>query len=341
MPTLADVAKRAGVSLSTASYVMSGKRPISDETRRRVLAAMDELGFQPNNQGRALASGKSRTVALLYPLKTSTFSTMPLDFVISAAAAAEARGYSLVLSTADETESHLISMIERGFVDGYILMEISLRDHRVELLKRLKLPFAMIGHCAENDGLNYVDVDFAFSVKVAVEHLAALGHRNFAMINRLSNDPQFGYGPAVRSHWAFEEEMERHGFFGKIFACEATPEAGVEAFNVMIDQYPEITGVIAMNAEAASGVLRGAADRGLSIPSDLSVFGVLSPRTAEMLVPPLTSVDFPAEAMGRDGVEFLIDSLEGGVDQPQQKLFQPSITVRASTGIARALATGA
>jgi DNA-binding LacI/PurR family transcriptional regulator len=68
---------------------------------------------------------------------------------------------------------------------------------------------------------------------------------------------------------------------------------------------------------------------------------VLSPRTAELLVPPLTSVDFPAEAMGRDGVEFLIDSLEGGDDQPQQKLFQPSITVRASTGIARDLATGA
>jgi DNA-binding LacI/PurR family transcriptional regulator len=341
MPTLADVAKRAGVSLSTASYVMSGKRPISGQTRQRVLAAMAELGFQPNNQGRALASGRSRTVALLYPLKTSTFSTMPLDFVISAAAAAEARGYSLVLSTADETEAHLISMIERGFVDGYILMEIALRDHRVELLKRRNLPFAMIGHCAENDGLNYVDVDFPYSVKLAVEHLAALGHRNFAMINRLANDPQFGYGPAIRSHRAFEAEMERNGFFGKIFACEATPEAGVEVLNTMIDRHPEITAVIAMNAEAASGVLRGAADRGRSIPSDLSVFGVLSARTAELLVPPLTTADFPAEAMGRGGVDVLIDALEGGVEQPQQQLFKPSVTVRASTGIARDLAGGA
>jgi DNA-binding LacI/PurR family transcriptional regulator len=341
MPTLADVAKRAGVSLSTASYVMSGKRPISGETRERVLAAMAELGFQPNNQGRALASGRSRTVALLYPLKVSTFSTIPLDFVISAAATAESRGYALMVSTQGESEAHLLSMIDRGFVDGYILMEIELRDPRVELLKSRELTFAMIGHCAENEGLNYVDLDFARAVELGVEHLAGLGHRHYAMVNRTSADPDFGYGPSVRARLAFEEQMARHGFSGRVFACEPTPEAGAEALNDILDTCPQTTAVIAMNAEAASGVLRGAANRGVSIPGELSVFGMLSPLTAELLVPPVTAVDFPADAMGRSGVNFLIDALEGGADQPQQKLFDPSITVRASTGIARDLATGA
>jgi DNA-binding LacI/PurR family transcriptional regulator len=340
MPTLADVAKRAGVSLSTASYVMSGKRPISDDTRQRVLAAMDELGFQPNNQGRALASGKSRAVALLYPLKTSVATTMPLDFVISAAAAAEARGYLLVLSTNDNTDDHLLSMIERGFVDGYILMEIALHDSRVDLLKQRRLPFTMIGHCAENDGLDYVDVDFDFAVESALDYLTKLGHRNFAMVNRIATDPVYGYGPAVRSRLAFEAGIARRGLFGLAIPCEATPEAGVTALNLILDEFPQITAVIAMNGEAASGLLHCASDRGVSIPNDLSVFGVLSPRTAELLVPQLTSVDFPAEEMGRSGVEFLIDALEGGDHQPQQLLFQPSITVRASTGFARDLIAG-
>lgn len=341
MPTLADVAKHAGVSLSTASYVMSGKRPISDETRRRVLAAMDELGFQPNNQGRALASGRSRTFALLYPLKVSTFSTIPLDFVISAAATAESRGYALVISTQGESEAHLLSMIDRGFVDGYILMEIDLNDERVDLLKARRLPFTMIGHCADNSGLSYVDLDFARSVELGVEHLTQLGHRHFAMVNRTSADPVSGYGPSVRSRLAFEEQMALHGFSGRVFACEATPEAGAETLNLILDECPGTTAIIAMNAEAASGVLRGAANRGVSIPGDLSVFGMLSPLTAELLVPPVTAVDFPAEAMGRSGVDFLIDLLEGGERKPQQLLFQPSITVRASTAIARDLATSA
>jgi DNA-binding LacI/PurR family transcriptional regulator len=335
VPTLADVAKLAGVSLSTASYVMSGKRPISDETRQRVFAAMAELGFQPNNQGRALASGKSRAVALLYPLRTSMASTVPLDFVTSAAAAAEARGYLLVLSTADQSESHLLSMVERGFVDGYLLMEIALRDPRVDLLRARNLPFAMIGHTEANDGLRYVDVDFAYAVETAIEHLAELGHRTIALVDRQPGDLRHGYGPAVRSRNAFEREMARRGFAGRVVGGPATSEAGEIALHSILDQNPETTAVIAMNGEDAAGILRAAASRGVSIPGDLSVFGVVSARTAELVAPPLTAIDFPAEEMGRNGVDFLIDLLEGGETEPQQRLFRPPVTIRASTGIAR------
>ncbi len=100
MAKLADIAKRAGVSLSTASYAMSGKRAIGVETRRRVLAAVEELRFQPHAAARALASKRSRTVALSCPTRDSSLSTMALEIVISASRAAEHQGYALMVSTA-------------------------------------------------------------------------------------------------------------------------------------------------------------------------------------------------------------------------------------------------
>ena len=226
MATLDDVAKKAGVSLSTASYVLSGKRPISDKTRRLVLAAMDELDFRPNNQGRALASGRSRTIALLYPAQNAIFATMPLEFVISAAAEAERKGYALTLATTGNPDEQMLSMLDRGFVDGYILMEIALDDSRVELLKRRQLPFAMIGRCRDNSGINFVDFDFDHAVIQALDHLQSLGHRSIAMILRHPGDESSGYGPSMRLVAAFTRESSKRDIDGRIIYCELTPDAG-------------------------------------------------------------------------------------------------------------------
>src|SRR5262245_21615277 len=108
MATMADIAKRAGVSLSTVSYALSGKRPISDATRRRVLAAIDELDFRPHAAGRALASKRSNTIAILYPSPAQGWTEMPLEFVIGAAEEAARHGYSLVLSTSPPADEQML-----------------------------------------------------------------------------------------------------------------------------------------------------------------------------------------------------------------------------------------
>src|SRR5215218_3409950 len=184
VPTIADIAKRAGVSISTVSYVLSGKRPISGATRERVNAAIEELGFRPNQAGRALASKRSNTVAMLYPSHAQVLSEMPLEFMVSAAGEAARRGYSLLLSTSPVEDEEMLRLIHQGFVDGLILMEIKLDDPRVPLLREHNYAFSMIGHCRENDGISYVDVDFDQMVEVAVDHLAELGHRQVALISR-------------------------------------------------------------------------------------------------------------------------------------------------------------
>ena len=333
MATLDDVAKRAGVSLSTASYVLSGKRPISEKTRQRVLAAMDDLDFRPNNQGRALASGRSRTVALLYPARNALFATMPLEFVVSAAAEAERKGYALTLATTGTPDEQMLSMLDRGFVDGYILMEIALVDSRVELLKRRQLPFAMIGRCRDNTGVNFVDFDFDDAIAQAVDHLQALEHRSIALVVRDPGDADDGYGPSVRLTHAFQCESRRRGINGRIVYCEAAPAAGSAILDEVLATEPTPTALLCANAESTIWLLRAIAERGLSIPRDLSLFGLFSPRAAETLAIPITGVDFPVEEMGRCGVDFLIEFLEGGESiAPKQKVIRSVVSDRGSTG---------
>ncbi len=330
MPTMADVAKLAGVSLSTASYVLSGKRPISAATRNRVLVAMDELGFQPNNQGRALASGRSRTIALLYPSENSLLSPMPMEFVTAVAAQAELRGYALMLSTVNRAEDRELLILRRGFVDGYILMEVSLSDPRIDLLQRTNVPFALIGRRADNSGLHLVDLDFEHSIQIAIEHLRGLGHDSIGLLCR-SNGELHDYGPTVRMRRQFDAEICQHGLTGRYYACAANPEAGTNVFKAIIRKQPGITALICSNTEAITGVIRGAIGHSVSIPNDLSIIGLLSPRLAEFLNPPITAVDFPAGEMGRRGVDFLIDQLEGRTGNPQQLVIRSTVTVRSST----------
>ncbi len=337
MTTLTDVARLAGVSVSTASYVLSGKRPISEPTRQRVLAAMDDLGFRPNNQGRALASGKTRTLALLYPSLESLASPMPMEFVTAAASQAEHRGYALILSTTNDAEEDVLSLIQRGFVDGYVLMEITMSDPRIDLLKIKNVPFAIIGRQADNTGLHFVDLDFQYAVDLAVDHLLDLGHRHIGLLCRSAGE-SLGYGPTVRMRERFEERQRDLGFCGLFHTCGGDPHDGETAFEMLLAIDPNLTALISSNTEAISGIVKAAAAMNVSIPADVSLVGMLSPRIAEFLVPPITGIDFPAEEMGQRGVDLLIDQLEGRVQEPQQLVLSPSITVRSST--ARVLTGG-
>lgn len=337
MTTMADIAKRAGVAVSTVSYVLSGKRPISEETRERVLAEIRRSNFQPNAAGRALASRRSRTIALLYPVETFGLTRMPLEFVISAAEEAGRQGYALIVSTSSAEDEEILSKLQRGAVDGIIVMEVALHDPRVELLREREVPFTMIGHCADNTGLSYVDLDFPQAVEEAVAHLHDLGHRRVALIDRTTDESAFGYGPSVRSRAGFRDSIARRGLVGMHEACATTAADGARVTRELLTAHPDTTAIVSLNTEAIGGIYSSIRELGMTIPADISVVAITSPRIAEFMVPQLTSVDFPAALMGRMGVEFLVRQLEGGPSTDIEPcLLQSTITVRQSTGPAPA-----
>jgi DNA-binding LacI/PurR family transcriptional regulator len=331
---MADIARRAGVALSTVSYALSGKRPISEEARQRIFQAMKELGYQPNSLARALATKRTSILALLYPSwKSGTGLGPQAEFITSIAEASTDHGYGLLLWTAPFNEEQgVMEMTHQGFIDGAILMEVALHDARVEALKQQMVPFTLIGRCSENAGLSYVDLDFDYALETSIAYLVNSGHRQIALLNQSSTllERQIGY--VVRSREAFYHEVARHGLHGIDLCCEANEQAGYEATVQLLQQQPDLSAFILMTPWISGGIIRALSDRGLHIPEDVSLVAIFSPHLAEMTTPALTSVDFPFHEMGRLGTEMLVAKLADSFTQPAQILLKPPLTIRASSG---------
>jgi DNA-binding LacI/PurR family transcriptional regulator len=335
MATMADVARRAGVSLSTVSYVLSGKRAISDETKRRVVQAMEALEFEPHAPGRALASRRAKTLGLLFPSPSKGINELQLEFMTSAAEAAAAHGYAFHISVEPTDDAELLQWTRRGAVDGLILMEIGLHDRRVALLRDRGFPFTMIGHCQDNDGLSFVDFDFADAVAVAGRYLAELGHRRVALVNSSAARVAADYGPAVRSAEGFEAIVAEVGLAGVSTPCELSPAGGYAAMRHLLGTDRPPSAVITINREAIPGLLQAAIEHGLRVPDDLSLVALIPAHLADLFTPALTTVDFPAVEMGRLGADLLIRRLEGGDAAPVHRLLRGDLTIRESSGPCR------
>ena len=331
MPTMADIAKRAGVALSTVSHTLSGKRPVSAEVRQRVLQAIEELEYQPHALARALATKRTRTVALLYPSLSTNIPEPHFEFVSGILEVTNRRKYGLLLWTTPDDDQEVLRMTQQGFIDGLVLMEVRLEDPRVIMLKEQDYPFTMIGHCNENDGINFVDLDFDYAVHACIEYLAKLGHKHIAFINHSSRLLETGMGYVVRCEEAFQHATAQWQLEGTSCPCESNAQAGYDATNMLLTKDPSLTAIVTSNAWVSGGITRALNDRGLEIPRDISLVGVVSPLIAEMSTPHLTAVDFPFNEMGRMGADMLIRQLEGE-EVATQLLLRPPLRIRQSSG---------
>lgn len=315
------------MALSTVSYALSGKRPISEEAKQRVFQAMKELGYQPNSLARALATRRTRIIALLYPSWTAGLGPKT-EFVTSIAETATENNYSLLLWTFADAEQAGY----QGFVDGAIVMEVALDDPRIDMLQQQDLPFVMIGRREENTGLDYVDLDFQHAMKTSIEYLASCGHTHIALINQSSHLFQRGTGYVTRSYNAFYQEIAQHNLHGIDSCCEEDEQAGYATTLALLERDPELTAFVLLTAWPSGGIIRALTDKGLRIPDDVSLVGIFSQHLATMTTPALTTVDFPFNEMGRRGAQMLIDKLDGLENQQPQVLLKTSLTVRGSSG---------
>ncbi len=333
MTTIVEVAKHAGVAVSTVSYALSGKRPVSEATRKRVQDAIDELGYHPNFLARGLASKRSQAISLLFPtvMKDRVLSDVQFEFVAGVTNVASQNGYGLLLWTTPDEEVQIDRLIQEGLAGGIILMEVKLNDPRVDLLRARQFPFALIGHCQECDDLYYVDLDFAQGLCMAVHHLAELGHREIAFLNFEQAVLDSGFGPSVRSQAGFEQGLAETGVKGYMNAESASMQDAAVVFQRLLQAHPQISGVIIVNELMAAGVARQIYKMGMRIPDDLSVIVIASDVAAERMTPPLTNIVLPAAEMGRIGAELLIGQLEGR-DPAQRNIMLPAqLTDHGST----------
>lgn len=328
--TIADVAKHAGVAVSTVSYVLSGKRAISAATRQRVLDSVRALGYHPNAGARALASRRANVIALVLPLRAGMNLPVLMQFATSVVTTARQYDHDVLLMTADEGPDGLRRVAASALVDGLLLMDVEVHDARVPLLRELVEPSVLIGFPADPSGLTCVDLDFARAGALCAEHLADLGHRRIALLGAPHVVYERGTGFAERTLAGFTEAARRHGVEAWARPCEESFDEVHATVKVLLDEHPGLTGLVVHNEAAVGHVLAALRMLGRRVPGDMSVVAICPDDVAERASPALTSVLIPAEDVGRQAVRLLMAKLDGQT-VPESTLLEPRLTVRHST----------
>lgn len=332
-----DVAELARVSIATVSFVVNDTKPVSADTRGRVEEAMRELGYRRNVVGRALASNRTRIIALLFPALQHKFRGAAVQFFTSAAEAAREHGYSLVLWPISNDAGQATELTRSGLVDGVVLMEVQLDDPRVDLLRGSKTPFVLIGRTREHADLVCVDIDFESTVRTAMDRLVQLGHSAITLLDGSEGSRTMsGYGPVVRVRSTYQTEMERRKLAPVYLTCGETPSAGRQAAAAILSGDPVPTAVIVHNEHAAPGLVSGLLHAGRRIPGDISVLSIASSADIAMMSDPeLDVMVSPGQQLGRMGVEALIDILEGNPPSRRQTLVTCTYEPGSTLGPAR------
>lgn len=327
---IGDVARHAGVAPSTVSYVLSGKRAISEQTRERVLSSIAALGYHPHASARALASNRSNVVALVIPLRSGIHVPVIMQFAVSVVTTARGYDHDVLLLTQDEGVAGLQRVAGTSLVDAIIVMDVELHDPRVPVLRTLHRPTVLIGFPAEAEGLTCIDLDFTAAGAACVEHLAGLGHREVALVGSPSAVYERETGFASRTSAGFTQAAADRGIAATVHPCEATREAARELAAGLLREHPRVTAVVVHNEPVVEPLLAAFRDAGRSVPEDLSVVAICPDELAEHTRPALTSVAIPAEDIGRQAIDLLMAKLDG-TPVPDATLLRPRLTSRAST----------
>ncbi|MFF9777766.1 LacI family DNA-binding transcriptional regulator [Streptomyces sp. NPDC013978] len=327
---ITDVARHAGVSPSTVSYALSGKRPISAETRARVEASVRELGYRPHAGARALASSKSKVLAMVVPLRAGIHVPVVMRFAVSAVTAARAHDHDVLLLTQEEGEEGLLRVADSALVDALIVMDVQLHDPRLPLLRTLDRPSVLIGFPADPSGLTCIDLDFRTAGELCVEHLAGLGHRVVGLIGSPPEVYVRQTSFAQRVVQGFTSAATRNGMASTVHPCEATPAAARAVAERLLREQPALTGVVIHNEAVLEPLVDAFEHLGLRIPTDLSITALCPDDVAAGLAVPVTSIAIPAAEVGEQAVALLMRKLSG-TPVPEATLLPPRLTVRAST----------
>lgn len=338
-PTIRDVARRAGVSVGTVSHVLNGSATVSEATRERVLQAIRELDYQPDEAARTLRRRRTGTIGLVRTLHDGTHRLAEagdyvfLEFLagVQEVAAKEGVGILLWAARPGAAEEEVYRRLVRGRrVDGFLLLGTRVDDWRVRYLLDQRVPFVAFGRAADGADFPYVDLDGEQALRLITEHLVYLGHRRIGYI-----EPPAGLTCALHRRAGYVDVLQRHGIpvdERLIVPGGFTWEAGEQAMRDLLYLPDPPTAVIAPNDLSAMGAMAAAQARGLVVGRDISVVGFDDIPLAAYWQPPLTTVHQPARWIGAEVGRMLLALLSEGAIPKKQVLIAPELRVRQSTG---------
>ncbi len=321
--SLKTIAEAAGVSISTVSRAFTRPELIGVETRARILAIADEIGYRPNRSARGLATGRTATVALMVPDIANPFFP-PL--VRAAENRAYERGFSVLLADNDEHEeresTHLVDLAAQ--VDGFVVCSPRAPTEAIRAAAR-RTPLVLVNRTI--DGIASVSCATRGGMRQLVTHLDSLGHRKITYVA----GPVAAWSDRERRD-AVRRQARRHDMEVVVVGpYPATFEGGVMAADAVLASGG--TAAVAFDDTLALGIIRRVAERGFRVPDDLSVTGCDDIVFAAMASPPLTTITTPVADAGRLAIDLLLDRLAGTTapDEARQLVLDGTAVVRGST----------
>lgn len=329
-----DIAKRCGVSLTTVSRALKNKGEISPATKERILNTAEELNYSANIPARILAGGKGNIIGLIVADNANPYYAKLIRGIEDTA---KKNGYSLILYNTDETmelELRAHQMLIENRVDGLLITSIISGPPPLENLERGGIPYVLLNRYQEGFESDWVRSDNKLGGYLVTSHLCQKGHRRVAHITgseQISSvrEREEGYRRALaEAGVAYDPQLVQR--------CDLKLEGGYCCAKKILEEIrPQPTAIFAYSDLLAVGVLKALNEAGTRVPGDMALAGYDNIDYSPFLEPPLTTVDQFAYQIGEAGMEILLEKInleEGGRWQTRQKIIQPEIIIRESSG---------
>ena len=302
--TIYDVAREASVSMATVSRVVNGNPNVKPTTRKRVLDAIEQLGYRPNAVARGLASKRTTTVGVIIPDISSIFFG---ELARGIEDIATMYKYNIILSNSDqnkEKEIHLLNTLLEKQVDGIVFMGGEITKELEEAFRKSPVPIVLSATIDDNKEFPSVNIDYEQAVFDAINSFIQKGHKKIAMVSGTLEDPINGY----QKFAGYKKAMEEAGLPIKdhyVAIGDYTYDSGLEATESLLSLESKPTAIFASTDEMALGVIHGIQDAGFNVPDDFEVIGFDNTRLASMVRPTLTSVVQPMYDIGAVSMRLL------------------------------------
>ncbi|MET9864444.1 LacI family DNA-binding transcriptional regulator [Streptomyces smyrnaeus] len=335
MVTIGDIARAAGVSRSTASYALSGKRSISEAVQVRVREAARELGYTPNAGARALATAETRVIGLLAQFLEDEFAPAMLQYIRGVSDTARALGYDTLLVTEADGARALARITSSRMVDGVVLLNVAQDDARLPLLRNAPQPGTLVGLPGDCSGVDVFDLDFEATGRLMVDHLHRLGHRELILVSQPAHVVERGGAYVWRLQNAVAQQAHARGIrLHAVFGESQQPQVG-RSLHALFDSHPTATGLLLGNEAAAAALPSVLHARGLVAPRDLSIVGRYSDEFARTFSLPFSSIDSAPDRLGELAVSQLVRRIVSPDNREEPhilRLLPPELIDRGSTG---------
>jgi DNA-binding LacI/PurR family transcriptional regulator len=305
-PTIFEIAAAAGVSITTVSHVFSGKRRVGEDTRRRVIEVAERLAYRPRRNARSLATGRTMTLAVQFPMSGPEMVLNPYFTALLPAMseAAVGLGYAFALVPPSPGKSPLVdTLVLQRRVDAAILLDPRRGDRFPKALVKAGIPMVSLGRLPDVPGCPRVDQDFEAAIRGILEHLTLEGYSRFAFLT-IPDD--------LSSIVDIRDSFERLAHDSLVaVADDFSDHAAAAAVQRLLKRRPRPDAIICLTERQAVGAYRAAAEANLSIPADLGVISLGESPISRGLTPPATSLSVFPENAGRSLVTVIAAMLEG------------------------------